>query len=113
PRDWSGYFHELNENGEREDRARAKELREKRDKSKQPTAPLKTYAGTYHDDAYGDCKITLEDGRLVWNWERVRSPLEHFEGDTFLANYGPLVDAAFVFRVEDGAVKSFRAMDRL
>ena len=114
PRDWSSYFHAIYEDGEREDRVRARELRQKRDKNKPPTAPLKAYAGAYHDAAYGDCKIELADGRLVWVWERVRAPLEHFEGDVFLANYGPLVDTAFVFRVEPGgAVASFRTMDRV
>ena len=114
PKDWIGYFHELQESGEREDRAHAKQLREKRAKDKPPTAPLKAFVGAYHDAAYGDCKIELEKGRLIWIWEKVRAPLEHFEGDVFLANYGPLVDTAFTFRVEPaGPVSSFRAMDRV
>jgi CubicO group peptidase (beta-lactamase class C family) len=112
-KDWSSYYLELHEDGERQEQAHAKALRDKRGPDKGPPRPLSAYAGAYDDAAYGDCRIEVDDGRLVWNWAKVRCPLEHYEGDVFLANYGPLVDAAFVFTTgPGGAVESFRAVGR-
>jgi CubicO group peptidase (beta-lactamase class C family) len=113
PKDWSSYFLELFEAGERDDRARARQLRDQRD-PKGPPRDLQAYVGVYEDAAYGICKIELDKKKLVWTWEKLRTPLEHFQKDAFLANYGPLVDAAFVFTARpDGTVASFRAMGRV
>jgi CubicO group peptidase (beta-lactamase class C family) len=111
--DWSGYFLSLFEEGERDDRARAKELRDHRD-PKGPPRPLSAYVGAYRDEVYGDCRIDAEAGKLIWKWAKVQSPLEHFQGDVFVANYGPLVDASFAFTAgPGGTVESFRAVGRL
>lgn len=113
PQDWSSYFLKLFEDGERDDRARARELRDNRD-PKGPPRPLSAYAGAYRDEVYGNCRIDVEGGKLIWSWAKLRSPLEHYQGDVFLANYGPLVDAPFAFTVgPGGAVESFRGVGRV
>jgi CubicO group peptidase (beta-lactamase class C family) len=112
-RDWIAHYLQIFEDGEREDAARARELRAKRDPEHLPPRPLKAYTGAYHDPAYGDCRIELEDGKLYWSWQKVRSPLEHYQGDAFIANYGPLVDTGFFFAATPtGTVEGFRAFDR-
>jgi CubicO group peptidase (beta-lactamase class C family) len=112
-KDWSTYYLEVFEAGEREDRARAKELRNQRG-AKGPPRALQDYVAVYEDAAYGSCKIELDKNGLIWNWEKLRAPLEYFQGDVFLANYGPLVDTAFIFTAsKDGTVESFRAMGRV
>jgi CubicO group peptidase (beta-lactamase class C family) len=112
-RDWSSYYLELFEESEREGRARAKDLRDHRS-SEGPPRPLTVYAGSYEDAAYGPCKIEVADGKLLWNWGKVRCPLEHYQGDAFLGNHGPLVDTGFAFTADpSGAITSFRMMDRV
>jgi CubicO group peptidase (beta-lactamase class C family) len=112
-KDWGSYFLELFEAGEREDRVRARELRDQRD-PKGPPRALQAYVGAYHDAAYGSCKIELAKNGLIWSWEKLRIPLEHFQGDAFLANYGPLVDTGFTFSAStDGTVASFRTLGRV
>jgi hypothetical protein len=113
PKDWSSYFLELFESGDREDRMRAQELRDQRD-PKGPPRALQAYVGVYEDPAYGSCKIELDKTGLIWRWEKLRTPLEHFQGDAFLANYGPLVDTGFIFSARpDGTVDSFRTLGRV
>jgi CubicO group peptidase (beta-lactamase class C family) len=112
-KDWSTYYLKLVEESEREEEARAKALRDKRS-SNGPPRPLKAYVGDYHDNAYGDCRIELENGKLIWHWAKVRAALEHYQGDVFFGNYGPLVDEPFVFTVGAAdTVESFRAVDRV
>lgn len=113
PKDWSSYFLELFEAGEREDRARARELRDQRD-PKGPPRALQAYVGVYDDAAYGSCKIELDKKGLIWSWQKLRIPLEHFQGDIFVANYGPLVDTGFIFTEgADGTVDSFLTLGRV
>jgi CubicO group peptidase (beta-lactamase class C family) len=113
-KDWSSYYLKLYEDGEREDRDHAKAIRDKRGPDLGPPRPLKAYTGTFNDPAYGDCKLEVSDGKLVWHWGKMSCPLEHYQGDLFLANYGPLVDAGFAFRADrSGTVDAFRAFDRV
>lgn len=112
-KDWSSYYLEIHEEGERAEQARAKAVREKRD-PKGPPRPLSAYVGRYEDSAYGSCRIEVEGDRLFWNWQKVRCPLEHFQEDTFLANHGPLVEAGFAFVAgAKGDIEGFRAFGRV
>ncbi len=112
-RDWSDYYLKLYEDGERDAQAAAKELRDQRGPVRVPARRLKAYTGAYEDNAYGECRIELEDGKLFWHWQKVRTPLEHYQADVFLANYGPLVDTAFVFAASaTGVIEGFRIQDR-
>jgi CubicO group peptidase (beta-lactamase class C family) len=45
--------------------------------------PLSAYAGTYEHPAYGQARVTAEDGGLLLRWSSFRWPLEHYRQDTF------------------------------
>jgi CubicO group peptidase (beta-lactamase class C family) len=111
-RDWSAYFLKMHADDQRYDRERARRLRAE-DKGTPPPLPLANYVGTYRDSAYGDGEIRLEAGRLSWHWGALVLPLEPFNGNTFLVNTAPLVDALFTFGVgSDGRVESLHQLDR-
>jgi hypothetical protein len=57
---------------------------EQRHKDTKPSRELSAYAGNYEHPAYGNVRVTLERGRLVWTWNRFEAPLEHFHYDTFV-----------------------------
>ena len=73
-----------------------------------PSHDLASYAGTYHDDAYGDATVTLENGGLVLRWNRITVPLAHYHFDTFSAvSEADDVDEQVQFQLgADGNVKS-------
>ena len=65
--------------------------RETRDVDSSARLPLDRYVGTYHDDWYGDVKVSLgDDGQLWFSSTRnppLQGPLEHFQYDTFIARW--------------------------
>lgn len=48
-----------------------------------PSHPLAEYAGVYHSEAYGDVRITCEDGNLCADFNTRAVQLRHFHYDTF------------------------------
>jgi len=48
-----------------------------------PSRELKEYAGTYRNATYGDIVITFEDDKLYFEYNKCKSPCEHFHYDTF------------------------------
>lgn len=73
-----------------------------------PSLPLREFAATYIDTAYGDAKVIVEDGRLVWKWSSFAIPLEHWEGDIFRMTSGILEDRFLGFKVGRHGVESFQ-----
>lgn len=112
-RDWNAYYQKIQEaEAEQAQRAKAKRLEQKHSGTK-PSRPLQAYAGVYEDRAYGPCRISVDKGRLVWQWSNFHLPLEHWHYDTFRVSSDVFIDAAFVFALgTDGEVASLRAMDR-
>ena len=92
---------------ERAEKAKA-DREAKRVKDTHPSRDLAGYAGTYHDAAYGDATVALENGALVFRWQRLTIPLAHYNYDTFLAVSEPDdVDETVQFTLgSDGSVKS-------
>ena len=39
--------------------------------------------GEYEHPAYGTCKVTLEKGRLRWEWSSFKKELKPYRGDRF------------------------------
>jgi hypothetical protein len=75
---------------------------------------LAAYTGTYQEPAYGEVRVTLENGKLIWHWSTFDAPLEHFHFDTFDAHHPNLVDTQVVFLLgADGEVASMHALDRI
>jgi hypothetical protein len=48
-----------------------------------PAHPLADYAGTYEHPAYGTLAISLKDGKLQFDFHKIRLPLDHFHYDRF------------------------------
>lgn len=48
-----------------------------------PSHALDEYVGSYAHPAYGDLKITLENGRLQFDFHKIKLPLDHFHYDRF------------------------------
>ena len=107
-RDWNTVYLAV-EKRANENEEKAKNDREaKRVPNTKPSHDLASYAGTYHDPAYGDATVTLENGGLVLRWSRMSIPLTHYNYDTFLAvSEADDVDETVQFQLApDGSVKS-------
>ncbi len=88
---------------------------ESRDADSMPSLTLEEYTGTYHDDWYGDIRISLDDGQLWFHSERnepLQGPLEHFQYDTFIARWTDrrlMADAYVTFSLgHDGTIDRIR-----
>lgn len=53
-------------------------------KNTSPSHPPSSYVGTYTNLVYGNAKIELVNGELVFIFRRQRSPLKHFHYDQFV-----------------------------
>jgi Domain of unknown function (DUF3471)/Beta-lactamase len=85
--DWSADMHKIVAGTSvREDSAEAREQR-KRVTGTHPTLALDAYAGTYGDSAYGTATVRLENGKLTFSRGRLVGDLEHWNYDTFRANW--------------------------
>lgn len=64
----------------------AKEKPPQSQQQSSPALPLSAYAGTYHNDVYGDVIVTPENGTLTMTIgpDKVKSLLEHQDRDTFV-----------------------------
>jgi CubicO group peptidase (beta-lactamase class C family) len=88
PRDWSAEVQkatgEIMAAGEAEDAARAKSIVA----GTAPTLPLAAYVGTYRHPAWGDARVTLENGRLRLRYgTSFDGVLEHVQNDAFRAHW--------------------------
>jgi CubicO group peptidase (beta-lactamase class C family) len=65
------------------DKARERGACRKQDAA--PSLPLTAYAGVYENPAYGEARVAVEKGALVWTWNRFSTPLDHYQSDEFTA----------------------------
>ena len=85
-KDWNAHFQKLHADLEAEVRKGEQAWESKRDLHTHPSRALPAYAGTYENPLYGEVKITLEGGKLVFHFYSLSSALEHFQYDTFVFN---------------------------
>ena len=112
-KDWNRYYLKIEAEEERLQKAGPVVFRKMQHKGTKPSRPLEAYTGIYEDPAYGQAKITLEKGSLVWSWSTFKLPLEHFHYDTFIANNDVLTNATFVFSLDfAGDVTAMQALER-
>ena len=111
PRDWNAAYLSLEKRAIENDEKAKKERETKRVADTKPSRDLASYAGTYHDEAYGDATVTLENGALLLRWSRIAIPLLHYHFDTFFAtSEADDVDEQVQFQLgADGQVKSMTA----
>jgi len=85
PRDWNAYYLMIDRKADEKEAREKEERKAKRKPGTHPSRALDAYAGTYSNPAYGDVKITLVNGALVLQWNRLTIPLTHFHYDVFSA----------------------------
>jgi CubicO group peptidase (beta-lactamase class C family) len=85
PKDWAGDMLKALKGLEDQGKAAQKKAEESRVKGTQPSLALEKYAATYKDEAFGDAKVTLENGKLVMRTPAFVADLEHWHYDTFRA----------------------------
>ncbi len=107
-RDWNAVYLAAEKKADDRTEQAKKEREAKRVPNTKPSRDLSAYAGTYHDNAYGDAILALENGALVLRWSRMTIPLSHYHYDTFLAVSAPDdVDETVQFTLgPDGEVKT-------
>ena len=86
-KDWAGEMLKGLKGLEDQGKAALKKMEESRVKGTQPSLALEKYAGTYKDEALGDAKVTLENGKLVVRTPAFVGDLEHWHYDTFRATF--------------------------
>jgi len=112
-RDWNGYYLDFTRQEEATRQASDKRFRARRRPNTRPSRAPGAYVGTYEDPAYGTARVTLEGGKLVWQWSTFRCELEHFHYDTFDAPHPHLIQAQVVFTLDaDGEVAELQALGR-
>jgi CubicO group peptidase (beta-lactamase class C family) len=82
-RDWNKIVHKAEGADEAEAEKKEREQEKRHQLNTRPSCPLAAYTGAYEHPAYGTVRVTLEDGRLVWQWQRFRARLRHYHYDTF------------------------------
>jgi len=107
-RDWNAAYLAVEKRADDNEEKAKKDRESKRVANTKPSRDLASYAGTYHNDAYGDATISLENGALVLRWSRITVPLVHYHFDTFTAtSEADDVDEQMQFQLgADGQVKS-------
>jgi CubicO group peptidase (beta-lactamase class C family) len=115
-KDWNTWCLAVEEKLMAKQKASDKERDGKRHQGTKPSRALDAYTGSYEEPAYGEAILSLKDGVLQLQWNRFKSPLQHFHFDTFVTNKddGPpyLQNQQIVFTLGgDGEVASLRMFD--
>jgi len=83
PKDWIGEAAKRKAKGEEvQEKAEKKKLTRRRP-STHPAHKLEEYAGEYNHPGYGDLKVFLKEGQLLFNYNDITTPLEHWHYETF------------------------------
>jgi len=93
-RDWSAELLKTTKTLEAQAQAAEKKQESERASGTKPSLTLDKYAGVYHNDLYGDVKITGTDAKLNLRFgPAFTSDLEHWHYDTFRARFFAAGDA--------------------
>ncbi|MGA7525475.1 MAG: serine hydrolase [Acidobacteriaceae bacterium] len=108
--DWSAHFKANDAKYKAEEKADTAAWESRRNPNAPPSHDLSAYAGTYVNKAYGDSKVSTQDGQLAFLFHDTTSPLSHFQYDTFLVHLrsgeGPGTRLTFA-QDEDGNISGF------
>jgi CubicO group peptidase (beta-lactamase class C family) len=108
-RDWDAALLAADAKGDEKALAHQKERQSKRRTDTHPSRELAVYAGTYSHPAYGPVTVSLDHDALVLHWQRINTPMTHWQFDTFSAvDEANDLDEEVTFHLgDDGNVKSF------
>ena len=105
--DWNARYHKL-EAALKAEQKSGEAWQSKRAPGTHPSHELAAYAGEFDNPAYGNAQITLADNQLVLHFHSVSSELNHFEYDTFVADWTFLGKTRLIFSLnEQGNVDKF------
>jgi CubicO group peptidase (beta-lactamase class C family) len=113
-RDWNKIVAdaECAEQAESAKKEREDQMRRHRDTS--PSRELAGYTGAYEHPAYGTVRITLENGALVWYWNRFTAPLTHYHYDTFTLPIAMIGEPHVVFALDErGTVSRMKVLGNM
>jgi CubicO group peptidase (beta-lactamase class C family) len=88
--DWTAGYLALAASNDSSNAAAEHQAVASRDSTAGPALPLARYAGTYHDQWYGDVDVTNDNGRLVMQFSHTPSllgDLVHWQYETFLVRW--------------------------
>ena len=100
PRDWNAHYLAFEKKTDEKSEKDKQERLARRAPETTPTRPLEEYAGEYHHGAYGPAKVTLANGALTLQWQRITAPLTHYHYDVFDTNAED-VEETVTFTLDD------------
>jgi CubicO group peptidase (beta-lactamase class C family) len=83
---WSERFKKMRAELQAQEKA-GEAWQSKRTPGTHPSRDLSAYAGQYRNPVYGDAEVGLRNGKLTLHLHAIDSDLEHFQYDTFIANF--------------------------
>lgn len=101
--DWSEEFLAVVGEQEKEAAAERKRMEAGRASGTSPSLPLERYTGRYVDSAYGEGRVSLEDGNLIVEiGPEIRGVMKHWHYDTFriIWDYAYLGDMLATFKID-------------
>lgn len=99
-RDWNRYLQDVvKQQRIKEAKVLQKRIAERKFDTK-PSLPLSAFTGTYTHPAYGECRVSLQRGRLIWRWSNFAEPITHFHDDIFALNNRVLGRMELSFQIE-------------
>lgn len=86
-KDWNAHFRAVSRQQEQEQVKAAQVRLAERRRGTRSSRELAAYAGVYEEPAYGRVEVVVEKEALLWKWDRLTCPLEHFHFDTFVPQH--------------------------
>jgi hypothetical protein len=113
PREWNAQLGKVARERDAADKKSYTDRPKKRHQDTKPSLKLEEYAGTYIEPAFGVSHVSVENGKLMWEWSTFKCPLEHFHYDTFIAQSELLHDPFVNFSLGlDGKPATMNAVER-
>jgi CubicO group peptidase (beta-lactamase class C family) len=112
-RNWNAHVRAVGEERDKPIKERPKLRAAMRKQNAPPSHELAAYQGEYVEPVFGSAKVTLQDGKLTWEWSTFKVALEHYHYDTFIGHHEILNDPVISFSLGfDGQVLTMNALDR-
>jgi CubicO group peptidase (beta-lactamase class C family) len=113
-RNWNAIVEAAENKDNAEAERKEQEKRKRRHPETKPSRELAGYTGMYQHPAYGTVRVELENGRLIWQWQRWNAALEHYHYDTFMLPIEKMGDPLVVFALDaKGAVARMNMLGQM
>jgi hypothetical protein len=113
-RDWNKIVEEAESKDNADAERKEQDKHQRRRPDTKPSRELAGYMGTYTHPAYGDVRVTLDNGRLIWQWNEWNAELKHYHYDTFMLPIEKMGDPLVVFTLDaKGAVARMKVLGQM